>query len=142
MKNLFFTFIIFLLTLPIIAQSYKGQGDMKFDVGYELYGEGTGIKTTFDYGLGEVFSIGLGASYYLSNEDNDYFVYGRTSIHFGEIFDFPCQLDIYPGIEIGYLSSNDIGFSGYLGIRYFFSEKIGVFAELGNNGSVGISINL
>jgi len=142
MKNLFFTFIIFFLTLPIVAQSYKGQGDMKFDVGYELYGEGTGIKTTFDYGLGEVFSVGLGASFYLSNEDNDYFVYGRTSIHFGEILDFPCQLDIYPGIELGYLSSNDIGFSGYLGIRYFFSEKIGVFAELGNNGSVGVSINL
>lgn len=142
MKNLFFTFIIFIFTLPVFAQSYEGQGDMKFDVGYEIYGKGTGIKTTFDYGLGELFSVGLGASFYLSNEVNDYFIYGRTSLHFGELLDLPCRLDIYPGIELGYLSSNDIGIGGYLGIRYFFSEKIGVFAEIGNNGSVGISINL
>jgi hypothetical protein len=45
-------------------------------------------------------------------------------------------------MELGYLSSNDVGIGGYLGIRYFFSERIGVFVELGNNGSAGISINL
>jgi len=142
MKNLFFTLILFVFTIPILAQSYEGNGDMKMDVGYDIYGYGNGIKANFDYGLGNLLSIGAGASFYLSNDENDYFLYTRASIHFGELLDLPCKLDIYPGIELGYLSSNDIGITGYLGIRYFFTEKIGVFAQIGNNGSVGLSISI
>lgn len=142
MKNLFLAFCISVFTLPVLAQSYEGKGDMKFDVGYDLYGYGTGIKTNFDYGSGKLFSIGAGASFYLSNDENDYFIYARTSFHLGELLDLPCRLDIYPGIELGYLSRSDVGITGYLGMRYFFSERIGLFAEIGNNGAIGLSINI
>ncbi|MCK5676966.1 MAG: hypothetical protein KAH72_00620 [Flavobacteriaceae bacterium] len=141
MKNSFMAIFFLFFAINTQAQSYDGKGDIKLSVGFDLYGNGNGIKTTFDYGLCDLFSIGVGASFYLSNDENDYFVYGRTNIHLGMLLDFPSQLDIYPGIEIGYLSSNDIGFTGYLGVRYFFTKKIGVFAEIGNNGAIGLSID-
>jgi hypothetical protein len=60
----------------------------------------------------------------------------------GELLDLPCRLDIYPGLELGYLSRSDVGITGYLGIRYFFSDRFGLFAEIGNNGAIGLSINI
>ncbi|MDH3322436.1 MAG: hypothetical protein OEM04_05550, partial [Flavobacteriaceae bacterium] len=88
------------------------------------------------------FSLGAGFTYFFDDDENDYFIFARTNVHFGELFDLPEALDIYPGVEIGYLSRGDIGICGYLGIRYFFTERFGIFAELGSDGAVGLSINL
>ncbi len=134
--------VILLFSLSSFAQSFDGKGDSKINVGYDLYGHGNGIKGTFDIGLCELFTVGIGAAYYFDNEDHDYYLFGRTALHLGLLLDFPSQLDIYPGISVGYLSGNDVGFAGYLGIRYFFSEKIGVYAEIGNTGSIGLSFSL
>ena len=134
--------IILVLSLTSFAQSFDGKGDTKINLGYDVYGHGNGIKGTFDMGLCELFSVGAGAAYYFNNDENDYYLFARTAIHFGLLFDFPEQLDLYPGINLGYLSGNDIGFSGYLGIRYFFTKNIGVYAEIGNTGSIGLSISL
>ena len=142
MKNLLMGAILLFGVYTIQAQSYDGKGDMKLNIGYDVYGIGNGIKTTFDYGLGDLFSIGAGVSFYFSNEEDDYFVYARTNVHLSQILDLPQKLDIYPGVEVGYLSRSDIGFSGYIGIKYFFTERIGIMAEIGNNGSIGVSINL
>lgn len=133
---------IFFFAICTNAQSYKGKGDNKINIGYELYGLGNGIKASYDLGISKTFSIGLGGTYYFSNSDEDYFIYVRASYHFGDLFDLPSQLDIYPGVELGYLSTENIGIAGYVGIRYFFTKKIGVFAEIGNNGSIGLSLNL
>lgn len=134
--------VILLFSMTSFAQSYDGNGDTKINLGYDIYGRGNGVKATFDLGLGELFSIGAGATYYIDDDVNDYYLFARTAIHFGLILDFPEQLDIYPGVNLGYLSSNDIGLTGYLGIRYFFSDKIGIFAEIGNTGTIGVSISL
>jgi len=142
MKNSIIIFILFILSISINAQSYDCKGDQKFNIGYDLYGYGSGIKATYDYGLGKLFSISAGVSYYFNNDENDYFLYGRTNFHLADLLDLPQQLDIYPGVEMGYLSSNNIGISGYVGLRYFFTKKFGVFAEIGSNGAVGLSINL
>lgn len=142
MKNLSMAIFLFLFAICTQAQSYKGKGDNKINVGYELYGIGNGIKATYDFGLSELFSIGAGASFYLNNNEEDYFIYARTNFHLGDLLDLPSQLDIYPGVELGYLSSKNIGISGYAGIRYFFTKKIGIFAEIGNNGTIGLSVNL
>jgi hypothetical protein len=50
-------------------------------------------------------------------------------------------LDIYPGVDVGVLGK-DFGIGAHIGARYFFTERIGVFAEVGNNGSLGVSFNL
>jgi len=141
MKNSMIIFTLFILSITTYAQSYEGKSDQKLNIGYDFYGYGSGFKMTYDYGLGNLFSIGVGASYYFDNDENDYFIYGRTNLHLSHLLDLPRKLDIYPGVEIGYLSRNDIGISGYVGFRYFFTNHIGVFAEIGTTGSAGLSIN-
>lgn len=124
------------------AQSYDGKGDKKINVGYEAYGFGSGIKATFDYGLSDLFSLGAGANAYFNEGENDYYIYARSQVHLGIALDMSRKIDLYPGVELGYLSSEKIGIGAYLGVRYFFTKKMGVFAEIGNNGSVGLSINV
>ena len=129
-------------TLSVYSQSYDGKGDRKINLGYEAYGFGNGIKATFDYGLSDLFSFGAGASAYFNDDENDYFIYARSQVHFGIVFDLPSCLDIYPGVELGYLSSDKVGIAGYVGIRYCITEKFGFFAEIGNNGSVGLTFSV
>lgn len=122
------------------AQSYNGKGDSKIQVGYNIYGYGNGIKATYTYGISQQFSLGAGATYYFNNDVNDYFLYGRACFHLGPLLDLPTELDIYPALEFGYLSSNNIGIAGFIGVRYFFTDKIGVYTELGSSASLGLSV--
>ena len=124
------------------AQSYEGKGDTKINVGAEIYGIGPGIKTSFDYGLGDLFSVGAGATVYFDNEEQDYFIYARSNIHLGIVWDLPARLDLYPGVELGFKSSSEVGFVGYLGVRYCISKRLSLFAEIGNHGSAGLSIDV
>jgi len=52
----------------------------------------------------------------------------------------PEKLDIYPGINLGAVG-RDFGIGAHIGARYFFTDKVGAFAEIGNNGSLGVSFN-
>ena len=142
MKKSLILFVLFILSLTATAQSYDGRGDQKFNIGYHFYGyENSGVKATYDIGLSEMFSVGAGATYFINSDENDYFIYARTNLHLASLLDLPQQLDIYPGLEIGYLSRNDIGITGYLGVKYFISKKIGLFAEFGTFGSAGLSFD-
>jgi uncharacterized protein DUF6646 len=142
MKNLIITFILCVSVAHIQSQSFNGKGDSKANIGIDVYGYGYGIKATYDYGLSDLFTIGAGTSFYLNNNENDFFLYFRSNVHLGIILDLPPQFDIYPGVELGYLSRSDIGLSAYLGLKYYFSKKIGVFAEIGTIGALGLSIDL
>ena len=142
MKKIVIILCILLGAITVYSQSYDGKGDKMINLGYEAYGFGEGVKATFDYGLNDLFSIGGGASVYSNHDENDYYIYARTNVHLGIVLDLPCKLDIYPGLAIGYLSSEKVGISGYVGFRYLFTEKFGLFAELGNNGAIGLSFNV
>lgn len=122
------------------SQSFNGKGDSKINVGYNIYGYGNGINASYNYGLNDQFSIGAGGSYYFDNEENDYFLFARANFHLGPLMDLPRKLDIYPGVEFGYLSSENIGLAAYIGVRYFFTDRLGVYAEIGSSGSVGMSV--
>jgi hypothetical protein len=139
MKKLSLLLLLGLFSTSIYTQSFEGKGDVKANIGYDLYGYGNGIKATLDLGLCDIFSIGAGGSYYF-DEESDYFLFARTAVHFGLMLDLPSKFDFYPGIEIGYLESNDVGFTAFIGARYFFTDNLGVYAELGNNGSLGLSL--
>jgi hypothetical protein len=139
MKKLSLLLAVLFISSAMFAQSYDGKGDKKINFGYEFYGFGNGVTASFDYGISDLFSVGLGGSYYFSNDDNDYYIFARTAIHLGELLDFNEKFDIYPGVDIGYLQRNDIGFGGYLGFRFFFTESFGIFAEFGNTGKAGLS---
>lgn len=145
MKKLVFMMVAMLTGAFANAQAYTGKGDQKVNLGLNAYGYGTGITATYDYGLNELISVGGGANAYFdgykdNNKDNRVFVFGRVNFHLSEALELPEKLDIYPGVNLGVLGK-DFGIGAHIGARYFFTEKIGVFAEVGNNGSLGVSFN-
>lgn len=146
MKKLIFMFMLVFLGTAVNAQAWTGKGDQKIQVGFSAWGYGTGITGTYDYGLNKLVSVGAGLNGYFSgykNNDNDnrVFIFGRVNFHLKEALQLPEKLDIYPGVDLGVLGK-DFGIGAHIGARYFFTEKIGVFAEVGNNGSLGVSLNL
>ncbi|WP_428071084.1 DUF6646 family protein [Chryseobacterium gambrini] len=146
MKKLFFMFVLMLAGTFTNAQAWTGKGDQKINAGLSAWGYGTGITGTYDYGLNKLISVGAGLNIYFDNyKDNDdknrAFVFGRINFHLKDALQLPEKLDIYPGADVGVVGSN-FGLGAHIGARYFFTERIGVFAEVGNNGSLGVSINL
>lgn len=142
MKNLILLLGFLFMYYSSYSQSYEGKGDQKINLGYEIYGNGNGIKFTYDHGISKLFSVGAGASYYFNDNESDYFIYARTNVHLGIVWDLPCKLDIYPGVELGYLSEEAIGITGYVGFKYLITKNFGLFAEIGNNGSAGLTYDI
>lgn len=128
------------------AQAWNGKGDQKIQIGLNGYGYGTGITGTYDYGLSKIISIGAGANlifdgYKDDNKDNNVYLFGRLGFHLQDPLGLPEKWDIYPGINLGVLGdSTELG--GYIGVRYYFTPKVGIYLEAGNNGSIGVSFNL
>jgi hypothetical protein len=146
MKKLVFMFMLIFAGATANAQAWTGKGDQKINAGLSAWGYGTGITGTYDYGLNKLISVGAGINGYFSdykdnNDDNRVFVFGRVNFHLKETLQLPEKLDIYPGVDVGVLGK-DFGIGAHIGARYFFTDRIGVFAEVGNNGSLGVSINL
>jgi hypothetical protein len=136
--------IVFLLGIGNIqAQNYSGEGDQRIQVGTSFYGYGNGIKATYDYGLTDLFSVGGGVTFIFNgNYQNDFFIYGRGDVHLNNALNLPENMDLYPGLELGLLTSNSFGLHGHIGFRYLFSDNLGAFIELGTNGSVGLVFKL
>ncbi|KFF09401.1 DUF6646 family protein [Chryseobacterium luteum] len=146
MKKLFFVLMIAFFGTTANAQAYTGKGDQKIQLGLSAWGYGTGVTGTYDYGLNKLISVGAGLNAYFSDykdhdKDNRVFVFGRLNFHLQEALDLSSKWDIYPGVDVGVLGK-DFGIGAHIGARYFFTEKVGVFAEVGNNGSIGVSFNL
>lgn len=146
MKKLMFTALLMMAGTAAQAQAWTGKGDQKINAGFSVWGYGTGIAGTYDYGLNRLISVGAGLNVYFDNyrnndDDNRAFVFGRLNFHLKDALELPEKLDIYPGVDLGVVG-RDFGIGAHIGARYFFTERIGVFAEVGNNGSLGVSINL
>lgn len=146
MKKLIFMFMTIFLGVTANAQAWAGKGDQKIQLGLNAWGYGTGVTGTYDYGLNKLLSVGGGLNAYFdgykdNDKDNRVFVFGRLNFHLQEALDLPEKWDIYPGVDLGVLGK-DFGIGAHIGARYFFTEKVGVFAEVGNNGSIGVSFNL
>lgn len=145
MKNLRLLTIMLAFVLGasfMSAQAFEGTGDKKLQVGFSPYGNGTGITGTFDYGIHQYFSLGVGGEFYFSdNDDGDFYIFGRADAHLGQLLNMPSNMDLYPGIDVGLLG-DDFGFGGHLGFRYFFQNNLGVYVEVGSRGSIGLSFNL
>lgn len=118
------------------AQAFKGNGDVKGQVGLNLQDGGTGIFISSDFGIGENMSLGLTANYLLSvNEDElgnipDFGqrvdLKARFNANLGNVLKMEPNMDIYPGLDLGLHN-----FGAHLGFRYFFTEGFGLFGEAG-----------
>ena len=131
------TTLVLLLTAGLLhAQAFKGDGDVKLDIGATIQNGGSGIRVATDFGLGENMSFGFAASYLLSvSKDNlgnkpDFGdridVRGRFNANLGNVFELDPKMDIYPGLDLGLRN-----FGAHLGFRYLFSEGFGIFTEAG-----------
>ena len=144
MKKIIVAFLMLFTTSSLInAQAFEGPGDQKLQMGLNAYGYGSGLMGSFDYGISDLISVGAGADIYFDDDDDDngFFAYGRGNFHLGQVLNMPSIMDLYPGISLGVVG-DDFGIGGHLGFRYFFTNNIGAFVEIGSRGGIGVSINL
>ena len=143
MKKTFLLLLISLFTTGLFAQNFTQKGDQKLQAGFNFYGYGTGIKASYDYGIAEDFSIGAGINFFNAGSySSQFFVFGRGDYHFGSLIDLPEELDVYAGLELGLIGNNYFGIGGHAGARYEISDNWGAFLEVGNNGALGLYLNL
>lgn len=126
--------IVAIVSVSMInAQAFKGKGDLKGQVGLTLQDGGTGIGVSTDFGIGENMSFGIVAGYMLNaNEIAGYKprfedradLKIRFNANIGNVLKLDEKMDIYPGLSLGLRN-----FGGHLGVRYFFTNGFGVFAE-------------
>ena len=135
MKKILVSAMIFAVGL-VSAQTdaYKGQGDIKFNIGANMQDGGTGIVTALDYGVSESFSMGVQAGYLLGVKEiaGAKPVFGdrfdaklRLNANLGSVLKLPSNVDIYPGLNLGLKN-----FGAHLGARYFFDKGFGLFSEI------------
>lgn len=131
MKNIAFALIALLSVSLVSAQAFKGQGDQKFQVAANLQDNATGINISYDYGLGESFSVGFTSTYALGVNDlidadfGDRFdLRARFNANLGNVIDIDENFDLYPGLNLSLKN-----FGGHVGARYFFDSGFGIFTE-------------
>ena len=119
------------------------------------YNSGISLGVSFEVGVIKNITVGGFADYRrlsfsglsgVSGDGISYFYVGaRGSYHFNELLNLSTdKADLYAGIGLGYLGVSGSFYSGYvgnagriivpihLGGRYFFTETVGGFAELGS----------
>ena len=146
MKKFIVAGILLLFSQFSFAQAWEGKGDQKLQFGLSAWGNGTGITGTYDYGITDMFSVGGGANVYFdnyhdNNKNNSFFVFGRFNAHLQDALGLDERWNIYPGIDVGAIK-DEFRLGSFFGVRYFFNDQLGAFIEIGNNGSLGVSINL
>jgi hypothetical protein len=146
MKKVIVAFFLLFLGQMAFAQAWSGKGDQKLQVGFNGWGYGTGIAGTYDHGLSRLISVGAGVNFFFDNHDNDnhddFGVFGRLNFHLQEPLGLSSDWDVYPGVDLGLLGDNGTYFGAHIGVKYFFNENLGIYLEAGNNGSLGLFINL
>ena len=140
------------------------KGDNLLNIGIGLnsnYDGGLPLGASFETGLFDDISVGAGVDY-LSNKYNfgsgntykftSLYFAARASYHFNNLLKISSdKVDIYAGLALGYRSfkwknksfndvlgdsyGSGVFLGGYLGGKYYFSDNIGGFAELGATGS-------
>jgi hypothetical protein len=149
----------------------KGYMSINLGVGLGIYGGKSGfsnnfplIAGSFEYGVVDLFDsrAGIGIGGYLgftaSKDDNytysDLIIGPRGLFH----YQFIEKLDTYAGVMLGYdnvsivnssnpvnntkLPSSQFVNSYFVGARYYFSEHIAVFGELGYGSGVGSPLQI
>lgn len=120
--------------------------------GYGFFnGSGVGLNASYDQGILDDITVGVLAGYRsYGNTVSSFDIGVRGSYHFNKLINLSTdKVDLYAGLGISYYRlsygdfySNVPGFSNsysttyipfHAGARYFFSDKLGGFAELGSS---------
>ena len=168
MKKTILTLVaIFSLSIFSFAQNGAfSNGDKLLNLGIGLnsyYSGGNPLGASLEFGITDDISVGANIDY-LSTKYNGYkfsaFYFGaRANYHFNELLEINNdQVDLYGGLSIGYRSfswkdnvyGSSLGktySSGtyaalIVGGRYYFSDNIGAFMELGVGGATNAHIGV
>lgn len=165
---LFVASALLLLSNSSFAQFNKGDKLLNLGIGVNsYYSGGIPLSTSFEVGITDEISVGVGLDY-LSHRYNAlgtkygfsaiYFG-GRGSYHFSKLLNVKSEeLDIYGGASLGFRRfawkdnnnfaslGNSYGSGLFLGIhvgaRYYFTPKVGGFFEVGAGGSSNARLGL
>ena len=167
MKKLFilsFICISALIASKAQAQAFKN-GDKLLNLGLGLnsyYSGGVPFGASFEVGIDDDISVGANVDYLSTSNYGARFTAlyfgGRGSYHFNKVLNIKDEkFDLYAGAGLGYRSfswedtytglsidayGSGIYFGVHLGAKYYFSDKIGAFAELGAVGSTNARIGV
>lgn len=131
-----FTLLLLSTVWLTSAQAFKGNGDVKGQVGLNLQDGGSGVFISSDFGIGENMSLGLTANYLLSVASDEFGntpefgdridLKARFNANLGSVMQLDPKMDVYPGLDLGLRN-----FGAHLGFRYFFTDGFGLFSEAG-----------
>lgn len=159
---------LFLSMMAMAQNGAYSKGDKLLNVGIGLnsyYSGGIPVGASFEYGVTEDISVGVNFDY-LSRK---YRFYGdsykwtalyfgvRGSYHFNTLLNIDNnKVDVYGGATVGYRSftwkdsftgsglgnsyDNGVFVGIFAGGKYYFTDNIGAFAELGAIGSTNFRI--
>ncbi|QJW92025.1 hypothetical protein HNV11_22895 [Spirosoma taeanense] len=116
--------------------------------GYYTVGGGIGLNAAADFGVTKNITVGAVAGYKSygsvgAYKYNSFDIGARGSYHFNELLSLTSDaVDLYAGLGLSYYSFSYGGYLDnygavylpiHLGGRYFFSQNVGGFAELGSS---------
>lgn len=147
MKNSFLFLSIFILSLystNLFSQAYDGSGDSKIFLGYANIGGLSGAEFQFDSGLSDLVSYGGKITFLFDankkvaqdqfeetqNAFNSFDLGLFLRFHFSETFKMSEKIDPYIGLDA---SLKNLGAHG--GLKYSFSETLGVYAQYSHSFS-------
>ena len=165
MKKFFAIIALFslsLLTTQSFAQMSIDKGTKFVNLGIGVggggfyYGSALSFNAAADFGIFKNITVGGAVGFRSFGSGFGGFDIGpRASYHFNELIKTPEAVDLYAGLGISYFgytggasSFYDASFISvpfHVGGRYFFSEKLGGFAEIGSAISilkVGVTFKL
>jgi hypothetical protein len=113
------------------AQSFE-QGNVILHGGIGIQSFFTPIIFNGEYSVSDQIGVGAGLQFYSRDGSSATVGTIRGAYHFGEFIKND-QLDLYAGAELFFSLSGGTGtiFSIYPGARYYFSDNIGAFSEIG-----------
>ena len=172
-KNTLFLFLI-VMACNASAQEYGySRGDKLLNIGVGVnsyYSGGIPLSASFETGITDQISVGVGVDY-LSNKynvgsDASYkftalYFGARASYHVNELLNINNKkVDLYGGATVGYRNftwkdnysngslsdsyGSGVFLGGFIGGKYYFTQRIGAFTELGaagsTNGRLGVAL--
>ena len=152
-------FVLLFSSLAVSAQGFDPDDTLLgigIGVGDRLGGNNLPIGAHFEKGITDKIAVGAYAGYSSFKGDLAKISYilvgGRGAYHYGNhVEDLPEELDLYGGLTIFYLNTNTkstndsplfgqelgtgssgrVDFGIFAGAKYYFSDQLGAFAELG-----------
>lgn len=166
MRKLIISLSFIFIATVTFSQSPLYVGSSQLNLGVGLSDAGIPVYIGFDHSIARDLTIGAELSYRAYNErwNSDYYnhniigISGNMNYHFNTLFGISPRWDLYAGGNLGFYvwtspdgysgnRSSRLGLGAQLGMRYYFTNSIGLNIEVGggnafSGGKVGLSFRL